>query len=680
VGLPVHILSDGERLRQEEAERRGELLEGYLALGQAHLPACVAAQRFLEARGWTLPEAQAAGLGAVPPYGAVKSWLEEQGYAFGDLHGVNLWDRDGRLEGRVVIPCRGRSGGRLEGLSLRSVDGKDPKYHQAGSKAHGAGLWAARGQGECVLVVEGDFDAAAVRVRLPDTPVIALSGKFLAMDTVAAAVRLGLRDFFLALDADTEGQGALLDAIQAVYRFQAENLTPAASGVGVYVVDAASVAAYGKDADEWTRTEAGQSALRQALRQARAGWRWVLETDLLPRWQRAQTDWEKGQAVRVAKGFLAALPRPVSYEGVAAWQGAVGEVSAAVVAAAAEAEREAREREAVDRVLRQVEGDLRKLREEGAAPAAVAAILRRAAGKVEGPVAVTARPAPLTYRCALDAAAGLGEGRYCGWEKLEGIGWRLRPAELSLVAARPGCGKTTLLANLVVNVLRDPSAGPVLFIEAELSVWQTYAFLLAPYAAAWHHGKWSPGEIVQQFCQGSLEADLGTVAEAFDRLTAGRLCVVNEPLSPARITALAAALEQEQGRPLALLGVDYVELLEAEGRFDSAEQRVSAIADGLLAVAKETRSPVVALSQFNREASEERGGRTEHLRYSDRLGALATNVLSLSLPGEGEKEEESRPVVKMEVTAVKNRYGPKGARASLIWTRPQGILRDSLLG
>ena len=142
-------------------------------------------------------------MGGVPPYGRVKSWAEEEGYALGDLQGVNLWDRDGRLEGRVAIPCRGRNGGRLEGLSLRSVDGREPKYHQAGNKANGAGLWSARGKGECVLVVEGDFDSAAVRARLPDTPVIALSGKSLAPETVAAAVRLGLQDFFLALDADS---------------------------------------------------------------------------------------------------------------------------------------------------------------------------------------------------------------------------------------------------------------------------------------------------------------------------------------------------------------------------------------------------------------------------------------------------------------------------------------------
>jgi len=110
---------------------------------------------------------------------------------------------------------------------LRSVDGTEPKYHQAGSKANGAGLWAARGQGERVLVVEGDLDAVSVKVRLPKTPVIALSGKTFAKEIIQAAARLGLRDFYLALDLDDEGYQATFDAVQSVYAVQTENATRA---------------------------------------------------------------------------------------------------------------------------------------------------------------------------------------------------------------------------------------------------------------------------------------------------------------------------------------------------------------------------------------------------------------------------------------------------------------------
>jgi replicative DNA helicase len=327
-----------------------------------------------------------------------------------------------------------------------------------------------------------------------------------------------------------------------------------------------------------------------------------------------------------------------------------------------------------------VETDLRKLREEGADPAAVAVLLRQAVEKIEGAAAAAARPTPLALNTTLAAASGLGEGRHCGWESLERLGWRLRPAELTVVAARPGCGKTTFLSNLVVNMLRDPKAGPVLLVQAELSLWQAHAFLLAPYVARSGQGRWSAGEIIRQLARGNLEEPLAAAAQAFDEKSNGRLYVVTEPLTPEQIAVQAEAIERAHGQPLSLMAIDYLELLQAEGRYDSAELRVSAIADGLLEVAKKARVPVVALSQFNREASEARGGGVEHLRYSDRVGALATTVLSLALPQGEEGGSENEAETELEVTAKKNRYGRKGAQVYLVWERARGLMVDPLLG
>jgi len=75
--------------------------------------------------------------------------------------------------------------------------------------------------------VEGDLDAVSVKVRLPKTPVIALSGKTFAKEIIQAAARLGLRDFYLALDLDDEGYQATFDAVQSVYAVQTENATRA---------------------------------------------------------------------------------------------------------------------------------------------------------------------------------------------------------------------------------------------------------------------------------------------------------------------------------------------------------------------------------------------------------------------------------------------------------------------
>jgi len=675
--LPGRVLSDGERGRQEEADRRAELLEAYLAFSQENLPQCPQALQYLESRPkspWTLEEAQKAEFGAAPPYREVQKWQKEKGYTYNDLVALNLAGeavRRGRIDGRVVIPCRSGAGGRLEGLALRSVDGEEPRYWQVGKKAHGAGLWSARGKGPRCLIVEGDFDAAAVKLRMSDTPVIALSNKVLEPETVAAAVRLGLRDFYLALDFDMEGQEAIGDAVRAVYQFQAQNPTPAASGVAVYVVDAPSLAAHGKDADQWTRTEEGKAALLEAIHTARVGWKWALETQFLPQWERAQTDPDKGEVFRDLKEFVAALPPWVANDLVEALPDALGELPAAAAEAAAEAERIASTRQDAERLARKAEADLRKFREEEVGPEAVAALLRRTAEGLDT-LTETTRPSPVSGAAIRAAAAGLGEGRYCGWGKLEKMGWRLRPAELTIVAARPGCGKTTFLSNLVVNVLKDPGAGPVLLIQAELALWQAMAFLLAPYAAGRPGGRgWSTGEIIRQFASEDWEEDLQEVVLSFEQQAAKRLYVVTAPPTPGQVAALAATLEKDHGQPLALVGVDYLELLLAEGKQETAEQRVSAIADGLLAVAKEQRVPVVALSQFNREASESEGGQVEMLRYSDRLGALASTVLSLAL-----STDEGKGQVDLKVVARKNRYGPKGQWAFLSWDRGRGYIYE----
>jgi replicative DNA helicase len=372
------------------------------------------------------------------------------------------------------------------------------------------------------------------------------------------------------------------------------------------------------------------------------------------------------------KEYVAALPRWVAGEFLGALPDTLGELPAAAVEAAAEAERAAQTRQDVERLTRKAETDLRKGREEGAPPATMAALLRHTAEGLEA-LAVTTRLSPVGLGEILDAAAGLGEGRYCGWGKLEEMGWRLRPAELTVVASRPGCGKTTFLSNLVVNVLKDPGAGPVLLIQAELAPWQAFAFLLAPFSAGRPGGRpgWSTGEIIGQFMRGALEEELQEAALALERQAAGRLYLVTEPLTAGAIAAYAATLEKDHGQPLALVGVDYLELLQTDGKPETAELRVSAIADGLLAVAKEKRVPVVALSQFNREASESGGGMVEMLRYSDRVGALASTVLSLAVP-----EDKNENTIDLEVAARKNRYGPKNQKAFLSWDRGRGYIYE----
>ena len=53
-------------------------------------------------------------------------------------------------------------------------------------------------------------------------------------------------------------------------------------------------------------------------------------------------------------------------------------------------------------------------------------------------------------------------------------------------------------------------------------------------------------------------------------------------------------------KDLALLVVDYLQLMKIKGRTDSREQEISEISRSMKAIAKEFKIPVIALSQLNR--------------------------------------------------------------------------------
>src|SRR5512134_1026586 len=59
--------------------------------------------------------------------------------------------------------------------------------------------------------------------------------------------------------------------------------------------------------------------------------------------------------------------------------------------------------------------------------------------------------------------------------------------------------------------------------------------------------------------------------------------------------AKARRLKKDKG--LALVIVDYMQLIQARGRFNSRNEEVSSISRGLKALAKELKVPVVVLSQ-----------------------------------------------------------------------------------
>jgi replicative DNA helicase len=135
-------------------------------------------------------------------------------------------------------------------------------------------------------------------------------------------------------------------------------------------------------------------------------------------------------------------------------------------------------------------------------------------------------------------------------------------------------------------------------------------------------------------------------------------------ISLMEMKAKCRRLKIEKGLDLIL--VDYLQLMQLEGRQESRQQEISAISRGLKALAKEMECPVIALSQLSRapELRSDHRPILSDLRESGAIEQDADVVLFLYRDEYYNKETELKNIG--ELIIAKHRNGPTGS-IELVW-------------
>ncbi|RVU53962.1 replicative DNA helicase [Anaerosphaera multitolerans] len=223
-------------------------------------------------------------------------------------------------------------------------------------------------------------------------------------------------------------------------------------------------------------------------------------------------------------------------------------------------------------------------------------------------------------------------------------------SDLILLAARPSMGKTALMVNLATNAALKSSASVAMF-SLEMSKHQLVQRIIASMAHV----------DLQKVISGNLNEDewikiinvMPIISELQIEIddTAG--------ISPLELKAKCRRLKLEKG--LDLVVIDYLQLMELDGRVESRQQEISSISRSLKAIAKELEVPVIALSQLSRMPET----RTDHrpilsdLRESGAIEQDADIVMFLYRDEYYTKEESEKPNIG-EVIIAKHRNGPTG--------------------
>jgi len=237
-------------------------------------------------------------------------------------------------------------------------------------------------------------------------------------------------------------------------------------------------------------------------------------------------------------------------------------------------------------------------------------------------------------------------GAKTGFVDLDNILSGMQASNLLILAARPGQGKTAMVANIAQFVAASEN-NPVGIFSLEMSQEEMVDRLLIGQADvdAWRlkTGKLS-------------ETDFAKLSEAMGVLADAPIFIDDTPgISVSEIRTRARRLQLEH--QIKLLIVDYLQLVDPGRHYDNRVQEVSIVSQSLKNLARELKIPVLAVSQLSR-AVEHRGEKKPQLADLRESGAIeqdADVVMFLY-----RIEESVGNVIPTKLLIAKHRNGPTG--------------------
>lgn len=226
----------------------------------------------------------------------------------------------------------------------------------------------------------------------------------------------------------------------------------------------------------------------------------------------------------------------------------------------------------------------------------------------------------------------------------------LQKSDLVLLAARPSMGKTAISVNIVTNAALKANANVAIF-SLEMSKEQLVQRMISATAHV----------DLQKIISGRLsEEEWIQVINSMGPLSQANIFIDDTAgISLMEMKAKCRRLKIEKG--LDLVMIDYLQLMQLDGRQESRQQEISAISRGLKALAKEMECPVIALSQLSRapELRSDHRPILSDLRESGAIEQDADVVLFLYRDEYYHEDSEKKNIG--EVIIAKHRNGPTGS-------------------
>ncbi|MCK4725928.1 MAG: replicative DNA helicase [Anaerolineales bacterium] len=236
-----------------------------------------------------------------------------------------------------------------------------------------------------------------------------------------------------------------------------------------------------------------------------------------------------------------------------------------------------------------------------------------------------------------------------GFIDLDRLLMGLQPSDFSIIAGRPGMGKTAFMLTAAKHAAQIHKKHVAIF-SLEMSNEQLVQRLIAQ----------ETGIDSQRLRTGRLEDDeWPKFTHAIEVLSDTRIFLDDTPaLTPLQLRTKSRRLHLEYNLDLIL--VDYLQLMSSGTRVENRVQEVSYISRNLKVMARELNVPVLAAAQLSRavEQRADKEPQLSDLRESGSLEQDADIVMFIHRPEVYEKDTLKQNIAQIKV--AKHRNGPVG--------------------
>ena len=283
--------------------------------------------------------------------------------------------------------------------------------------------------------------------------------------------------------------------------------------------------------------------------------------------------------------------------------------------------------------------------------------LRDDVKRSSGPRGIRELLGPVYTKFEESAASGSSlVGVSTGFNEIDEITLGFQRSDLIIIAGRPSMGKTALALNIAENVARETDQ-TVLIFSMEMSAEQVVRRFISSIADI----------DLQDLMRGKLtKKNWEGIDEALSVLSTKNILLDDTPaLSPSELRSRARRIKRVN-KDLAMIVVDYIGLMQVQGKSENRVAEISEISRSLKALAKELDIPVVALSQLNRavESRQDRRPLLSDLRDSGAIEQDADVICFLYRHWQYDKTD-LKIKDQAEINIAKQRNGP--TKATNLW-------------